>query len=159
MPKTEKPNHAEFKPYFKPPLKLKQSKLDFAPARDGLTEVPKKSKKNEYDKTLLVILFLKTAKDIEWDELSKDMGKTPTQCKDTWRKVIHPSLLSNKPWSGGGRNWTGEMKIATLMMVLNSCNPDWEVIATSFPGKTKSQLYDVWRKVIFPRLKRGDTVE
>ncbi|KAK6902875.1 hypothetical protein I204_07183 [Kwoniella mangroviensis CBS 8886] len=158
MPKINKSNSQASKPYDKPNTSPKQTKLDY-PSVQSPSLVHSKGKKSEYDKTLLVTLFLKSSKDADWTELGKDIGKTPIQCKDVWRKVIKTSLLTNKPWSGDGKDWTREMKIATLMIVLDSCNPDWECIAASFPGRTKSQLYDVWRKVILPRLKRGDTIE
>ncbi|WVQ70148.1 uncharacterized protein L199_008373 [Kwoniella botswanensis] len=139
MPKIDESISQESKPYDKPntsPKKTKQITLNYPTIRTQSLG-HSSGKKNKYDKNLLVTLFLKSSKEVNWTELGKDIGKTPIQCKDVWR----------------------EMKIATLMMVLNSCNPDWEFIAASFPGRTKSQLYDVWRKVILPRLKRGDTIE
>ena len=47
---------------------------------------------------------------------------------------------------------------------------DWQLVAQSFPGRTKAreyispglrhtkmaEVYDVWRKVVFPKLKRGE---
>jgi len=52
---------------------------------------------------------------------------------------------------------------------------DWHIIATTFPGRTKArqylwsvepvahqadevEVYDVWRKAILPKLKKGDVI-
>jgi hypothetical protein len=32
------------------------------------------------------------------------------------------------------------------------------VLATHFPGKTPSQVKDVWRKVVAPKLARGEAL-
>ncbi|WVF72279.1 hypothetical protein IAT40_007091 [Kwoniella sp. CBS 6097] len=140
--------------------KLHQNKLDLTSVRACTSPPKSRSKTGGYDKLMLVVLVLKSANNVKWDDLASRIDKTPTQCKDVWRKVIQPALTSNQSWfEGTGKGWTKEMKVETLRTVLESTNPEWEVIALSFPGKTKTQVHDVWRKVILPRLKRGDTIE
>ncbi|WVQ98661.1 hypothetical protein IAU59_005792 [Kwoniella sp. CBS 9459] len=117
------------------------------------------TKAGGYDKLMLVVLVLKSATNVKWDELATKIDKTPTQCKDVWRKVIQPALANHQPWTATGKGWTREMKLETLLAVLEATNPDWETIALSFPGKTKTQVHDVWRKVILPRLKKGDSIK
>ncbi|WWC69529.1 uncharacterized protein I206_103471 [Kwoniella pini CBS 10737] len=166
MPKSGKKSNSHLdideKPYDRAQEsneKLRQSKLELPIIKSQSVTHLKKGKKQEYDKALILTLVLKTVKDIKWEELSNEIGKTPTQCKDVWRKVIQPSIISNKTWSNEGKDWTKVMKIKLLLIVLDACTPNWDEMTISFPGKTKSQLYDVWRKVILPRLKRGDPIE
>ncbi|OCF35423.1 hypothetical protein I316_02975 [Kwoniella heveanensis BCC8398] len=136
-----------------------QTKLNLPSVRASAMASSSKTKAGGYDKLMLVVLVLKSANNTEWDALASKIDKTPTQCKDVWRKVIQPALINNQPWTGSGKGWTSEMKLETLRTVFESTNPDWEAIAGSFPGKTKTQVHDVWRKVILPRLRRGDTIE
>ncbi|WVR05115.1 hypothetical protein IAU60_002127 [Kwoniella sp. DSM 27419] len=114
-----------------------------------------------YDKKLLVSLVCMTTSRVDWDNLGSRIGKTATQCKDVWRKVIYPALTSNQSWTTSGKGWTEEMKKETMLAVLNSISPDWEAIAVKFPGKSKTRLevHDVWRKVVMPRLNRGQTIQ
>ncbi|WWD15840.1 hypothetical protein CI109_100264 [Kwoniella shandongensis] len=165
MPKIAKQDKLAPKPYDRSSSTLEESKqptLNFAPVKytSGRVAGPKtKGKKGEYDKQMLVALVLKSANDIKWDDLAFRIGKTSVQGKDVWRKVIHPALITNRPWNVSGKGWTGEMKLQTLMTVLEATNPDWQSMTSAFPGKSKSQIHDVWRKIIFPRLKRGETIE
>ncbi|OCF54188.1 hypothetical protein L486_08385 [Kwoniella mangroviensis CBS 10435] len=76
MPKINKSNSQASKPYDKPNTSPKQTKLDY-PSVQSPSLVHSKGKKSEYDKTLLVTLFLKSSKDADWTELGKDIGKTP----------------------------------------------------------------------------------
>ncbi|WWC90080.1 uncharacterized protein L201_005013 [Kwoniella dendrophila CBS 6074] len=172
MPKIKKDKSQDEKPYDRsssPPTpnpasakdkkSTKQSKLDLPSIKGNLRENKKVTRKSDYDKSLLVTLVIKTAKDTRWEDLAKEVNKTPTQCKDLWRKVIQPLLCTNSSWANDGTGWTSEMKVKTLMTILESCTPNWVEIADSFPGKTKSQVNDVWREVILPRLKKGNTIE
>ncbi|KAK8869884.1 hypothetical protein IAR55_000452 [Kwoniella newhampshirensis] len=158
MPKVAKKERSSGAPCHRPSNSLdKQSTI-------GTTRIKPPamgpgSKKGDYDKRLLVTLVLKSAKDIQWESLGSRIGKTAVQCKDVWRKVIHPALISNKAWNVCGKDWTADMKLQTLMTVLDAVKPDWEGMTVAFPGKSKSQIHDVWRKVVLPRLKRGGSVE
>ncbi|WRT67052.1 uncharacterized protein IL334_004018 [Kwoniella shivajii] len=168
MPKVDTSSPADIKPYKRPSSpsssekakskSLKQTKIDLPRIKSSVIENEPKVKKGEYDKSLLVILVLKTAKDIKWDLLGQKTDKTATQCKEVWRKVILPALSTNKSWANEGKGWTKSMKIELFMTVLESCKPNWEDMTASFQGKTKSQIHDVWRKMVLPKLKRGETV-
>ncbi|RXK40597.1 hypothetical protein M231_02052 [Tremella mesenterica] len=135
---------------------------DTKAGQEGMDEEEKmmndRPEKEGHNKTLIVSRVLETAK-TNWENVGVSVKKTPTQCKDTWRKTILPSLLENKVWSNGGPGWTKEMKLTMFKMIVDSASPHWDKIATSCPGKTKSQVQDIWRKVVLPRLKRGETVE
>ncbi|WWC61197.1 uncharacterized protein I303_103777 [Kwoniella dejecticola CBS 10117] len=174
MPKSKLADsgHNAQRPYDRPIMSTKSSQVRPERSMLDLPQVKsqtsastststRKTKKGEYDKTLIVTLVLKTAKDVKWESIVTEIGKTTTQCKDVWRKVIHPSIIANRPWANEGtsKGWTKFMKIRTFLIVLEACTPDWDGMTQAFPGKSKSQIKDIWRKVILPRLRRGDTIE
>ncbi|BEI83527.1 hypothetical protein CcaverHIS002_0401310 [Cutaneotrichosporon cavernicola] len=77
------------------------------------------------------------------------------ECRDVWRKVMFPALVEGREWSAGERGWDGAMKLHLPREVLGTAKPDWEVIAVQFPSRTPTQVSDVWRKVVLPRLMSG----
>lgn len=99
-----------------------------------------------------------------------------------WRKVILPALLDGREWSNSGSAaWSTKAKIevlATVLKVLSvlritadaqGINPDWTHVAAAqgrtptrelwMPASTdNAEVKDVWRKVMQPKLLKGETI-
>ncbi|RSH91275.1 hypothetical protein EHS25_009574 [Saitozyma podzolica] len=116
------------------------------------------SGKYEYNKLVLVSLVVAPAKP-DWLAIATTLHPTQAQCYDLWRKVLLPNLLANKPWANSSKDWSTDEKVELLLQVIQRTKPEWEAISQHFPGRTKSQVCDVWRKVVLPRLKKGQTIE
>ncbi|KAL1405512.1 hypothetical protein Q8F55_009149 [Vanrija albida] len=78
--------------------------------------------------------------------------------KDTWRKTVFPALLAGRDWATDGAGWSRVMKIKLVCEVLATAKPDWEDVAEHFPSRTKTQVTDIWRKVVLPRLVKGQAL-
>ncbi|WOO85493.1 uncharacterized protein LOC62_07G008992 [Vanrija pseudolonga] len=123
--------------------------------------------KGGYDRALLVSEVSKVnfplgvcradsqATNANYTALAAEVGKTATQCKDTWRKTVFPALLAGREWATDGAGWSGAMKRKLVAEVLGTAKPAWEDVARQFPERTKTQVVDVWRKVVLPRLLKG----
>ncbi|KAL7422281.1 hypothetical protein Q5752_002927 [Cryptotrichosporon argae] len=128
-----------------------------------------------YDRPLVVQLVVQSSKP-QWEVLASEIGKTATQCKDVWRKILLPALVGGRPWAADGAGWSGEMKRQTVMRVVSDAQPNWDAIAAHFEGRTRSRasrralnvpsgwtdvrdlttdVYDLWRKILLPRLRNG----
>ncbi|ORY33752.1 hypothetical protein BCR39DRAFT_519042 [Naematelia encephala] len=94
----------------------------------------------------------------DWQAIGSTLDKTSTQCFDLYRKSLLPALHSGKPWATTTSAWTSAEKVQLLDKVLKTTTTDWEDLASTFPDRTKAQIYDVWRKVIMPKLKNGEVV-
>ncbi|BEI99080.1 hypothetical protein CcaverHIS631_0401230 [Cutaneotrichosporon cavernicola] len=81
------------------PLYLAES-LDKNPAKKGRAAKVKVKVKAEtdYDRALLVTLVAKFSK-ADYAPLAESVGKTASQCRDVWRKVMFPALVEGREWS------------------------------------------------------------
>ncbi|RSH78313.1 uncharacterized protein EHS24_002782 [Apiotrichum porosum] len=124
---------------------------------DGYTKPNKASggAKGTWDRVLLVSEVYK-ATVADYDALGAAVGKTGTQCKDTWRKTVYPALLRGDDWSTAGPGWDTAMKMKLVTAVLGTAKPNWDAVAAAFPGRTKNQVHDIWRKVVWVKLSKGE---
>ncbi|ORX39806.1 hypothetical protein BD324DRAFT_678899 [Kockovaella imperatae] len=144
------------KPYDKP-----HSRPGVTAARSDDEKISASSAPGTYDKNLLAKLVLETAKlnARDWDEISSTVGQTLSKNKDLWRKVIKTQLIAGKEWSKStSPSWTNQQKIALVNYILDKTSVNWDQVARSFPGKSPIQVKDVWRKVLLPKIRRGDPV-
>jgi hypothetical protein len=51
--------------------------------------------------------------------------------------------------------WTSHEDKHLIELAANDLNPNWNMIAVSFPGKTVHQVVDRWEKVVDPSLVKG----
>nr|XP_018263919.1 uncharacterized protein I303_03795 [Kwoniella dejecticola CBS 10117]OBR86077.1 hypothetical protein I303_03795 [Kwoniella dejecticola CBS 10117] len=92
MPKSKLADsgHNAQRPYDRPIMSTKSSQVRPERSMLDLPQVKsqtsastststRKTKKGEYDKTLIVTLVLKTAKDVKWESIVTEIGKTTTR--------------------------------------------------------------------------------
>ncbi|KAK4688235.1 hypothetical protein P7C73_g1876, partial [Tremellales sp. Uapishka_1] len=150
----------------------------------GSTSIPSTPKKT-YDKSLMVRYVLESCANINWEAVAELTGKDATSALTPRREQGYlakddPAAVDLQPavvylWTRmelnhedpdghkdprGGVPCCQRLKDRSDQREKQSAKPDWQAATTvHFPGKTKSQLGDVWRKVVLPRLKKGETIE
>ncbi|KAK1925026.1 hypothetical protein DB88DRAFT_539801 [Papiliotrema laurentii] len=112
-----------------------------------------------YDKCLLVTLIVKQVSP-DWGRISSVLNdKTESKAHDLWRKVILPALSAGRAWSTStGGSWSSAEKIKLVTMIIEDAKVDWDIVARAFPERSKTQVRDVWRKGVFPKIKKGEAV-
>ncbi|GFZ46206.1 hypothetical protein JCM24511_04453 [Saitozyma sp. JCM 24511] len=107
------------------------------------------SGKYEYNKLVLVTLVVAPAKP-DWLAIATTLRRTQARA---------PPEPPCQQAVGQFEDWSTDEKVELLLQVIQRTKPEWEAISEHFPGRTKSQVCDVWRKVMLPRLKKGQTIE
>jgi hypothetical protein len=107
----------------------------------------------EEDEKLRILIILKREKN--WERISKEIGKSPSQCKNRWKTALSPSIIKITE----RRKWVPEEDEKLSKLVKKYGTKNWRIIASHLRGRLPKQCRERWINHLDPIIVKGRLTE
>jgi len=107
----------------------------------------------EEDERLRILVILKREKN--WEKISNDIGRSPSQCKSRWKTYLSPSIIKITE----RRKWVPEEDERLTKLVRKYGTKNWRIIASHLRGRLPKQCRERWINHLDPIIVKGRLTE